>query len=277
MADEQITSNTANIPYVNFLDVGADQTAPTAGRAILYIKSGVANVRLPDGTVTPIGGAVALADGQLAVGNGSGVLSALALGTEGDVVTADAGGKATWAAPGGGPGGGRETLIASHTFNGTDTSHTFSSIPDTYTHLMLEHLVRSERAAQNFDILCWQANSDNGADQYLNNITRIQAGSAAGYSATSTRGWSVYVPGGTTNSAARSFGRTIFPAYATTHPKPGFGRASQWYALTELATIYADMGAGVWKGTGAITSLTVLLSDGAAFTSGSTLALYGVS
>lgn len=105
MADEQITSNTANIPYVNFTNVGSDQAAPASGRAILYIKNGVAYVRLDTGSPTPVGGAVALAEGRLAVGDGSGELSALALGTEGQVVTADASGFATWddAPAGGGP------------------------------------------------------------------------------------------------------------------------------------------------------------------------------
>lgn len=96
MADEQITSNTANIPYINLIDQSSDQAAPTSGRAILYVKGGVAYVRLPAGDPAPIGGAVALAEGRLAVGDGDGILSPLALGAAGQVVTADASGFATW-------------------------------------------------------------------------------------------------------------------------------------------------------------------------------------
>lgn len=106
MADEQITSSTANIPYINVINQGSDQTAPSAGRAILYIKSGILYVRLDTGSPVAVGGAVALAEGQLAVGDGSGDLSALALGTEGQVVTADASGFATWDDLPAGDGGG---------------------------------------------------------------------------------------------------------------------------------------------------------------------------
>lgn len=115
MADEQITSNTANIPFVNLINVGSDQAAPSAGRAILYIKGGVAYVRLDTGAPVAIGGAVALPEGRLAIGDGSGELSALALGTEGQLVTADASGFATWddppSAPAGGGGSGNIIIL----------------------------------------------------------------------------------------------------------------------------------------------------------------------
>lgn len=114
MADEQITSNTANIPYLNLIDVGSDQAAPAAGRAILYVKSGALYVRRSTGDPASVGGSVTLASGRLAVGDGDGLLSALALGTEGQLVTADASGHATWADPAsatGGPFGGHVTLL----------------------------------------------------------------------------------------------------------------------------------------------------------------------
>jgi hypothetical protein len=106
LADVAINSDSANIPAVNFAVQGSDPAAPGTGRAIIYVKSGGVYVRRDTGDPVAVGGGVALAEGQLAVGDGSGALSALALGTEGQLVTADADGFATWAnAPEGGGGG----------------------------------------------------------------------------------------------------------------------------------------------------------------------------
>lgn len=98
-------SDSLNNPALNFENRSTDPTAPGSGRALLYIKDGAAYVRLPSGDPVAIGGVVALAQGRLAIGDGSGALSALALGTEGYVVTADASGFATWAENTGGSGG----------------------------------------------------------------------------------------------------------------------------------------------------------------------------
>lgn len=62
-------------------------------------------VRRDTGDPAAVGGTVTLAAGRLAIGDGSNVLSALALGTEGQVVTADSSGHATWAAAAAGGGG----------------------------------------------------------------------------------------------------------------------------------------------------------------------------
>jgi hypothetical protein len=109
MADVAINADGANIPSVNFGVQGSDPSAPGSGRAQLYVKSGGAYVRYSTGSPVQLGGSPALAEGRLAVGDGGGLLSALALGTEDQVVTADASGFATWAALPAGGGSGTET------------------------------------------------------------------------------------------------------------------------------------------------------------------------
>ena len=109
MPDVAINADGANIPSVNFGVQGSAPSAPGSGRAQVYVKESGVYVRFNTGDPLPIGGSVALAEGQLAVGNGSGVLAALALGTEDQVVTADASGMAVWADPPAGGGSGTET------------------------------------------------------------------------------------------------------------------------------------------------------------------------
>lgn len=106
MADVAINADAANIPAVNFAVQGSDPTAPGSGHCLLYIKSGGVYVRFNGGSATAVGGTPALTTGRLGIGDGSGLLSAMALGTEGQLVTANASGLAEWAdAPEGGGGG----------------------------------------------------------------------------------------------------------------------------------------------------------------------------
>jgi len=102
--DVAINNDGANIPSVNLGVQGSDVAAPGSGRAQLYVKSGGVYVRFSSGDPLPVGPPVALAQGRLGVGDGSGLLAPLALGTQGHVVTADVSGFATWAAPAGGGG-----------------------------------------------------------------------------------------------------------------------------------------------------------------------------
>lgn len=97
-----IDADSLNNPAINFENRSTDPAAPGSGRAKLYIKDGEVYVRLDTGDPAVVGGSIALAEGLLAIGSAAGILSALAAGTEGQVVTADASGHATWAAASGG-------------------------------------------------------------------------------------------------------------------------------------------------------------------------------
>lgn len=117
MADVQIDQDAANIPAINVVDQSSDPSAPGSGHVLLYVKAGTLYVRLSNGTVAAVGGVPSLPEGRLAIGDGDDLLSALALGTEGDVVTADASGFATWAAPAASGGGGGGSPITLTPFN----------------------------------------------------------------------------------------------------------------------------------------------------------------
>lgn len=277
MADEQITSNTANIPYVNLINVGSDQAAPSAGRAILYIKEGVAYVRLDTGAPVAIGGAVALPEGRLAIGDGSGVLSALALGTEGQLVTADASGFATWAAAPTGEGGGGLTQIATHTVGaGGEASYNFADIPQTYKHLYLDVYARSDRSGQDRDYLMIQLNGRTTDDGYSKTIWNYQTGvfldNGTGYDDRLFIGW---LPGATATAGLGSFTRAVFPMYTSTKfTRQGY--ASGTMAIGTLANQSGKTHAGwLLPITAAITSILVFTQYAANLVEGSILTLYG--
>lgn len=274
MADEQITSNTANIPYVNFTNVGSDQAAPAAGRAILYIKSGVAYVRLDAGDPVAVGGSVALAEGRLAVGNGSGVLSALALGTEGQVVTADASGHAVWDSPA--PAGGGDTLISAHTVAaGGETSHTFSTIPDTYQVLRLDLVGRSDSNQTYWDDVCLRFNGDSG-NNYWGTDEQLAGNSAYGYvHNTSSSGPILPIADASYAVAYPTVGRIIIPFYKdTTWQKVAYANGGHHYGTVD-GQHGPSSGVCHWANTAAITSVTLLLRSGGKFVENTSLRLYG--
>lgn len=111
MPSVQIDSDSLNAPALNLINGSGDPTAPGSGHAKLYVKSGGVYVLLDTGPAVALGGDPALAEGQLAIGDGSGILSALALGDEGQVVTADVNGMATWDDPPAGGSGGPNAPI----------------------------------------------------------------------------------------------------------------------------------------------------------------------
>lgn len=277
MADEQITSSTANIPYVNFINVGSDQAAPSAGRAILYIKSGVAYVRLDTGDPVPVGGVVALAEGQLAVGDGSGILSALALGDEGDVVTADANGMATWATPA--PGGTSDyTLIGSHVVPaGDETSVEFSAIAGTYRDLELVLSVRCART-NGVQAAIVQFNTDTGNHYGWQRVSGVSTTAAAADEGGSAVGGIIIgnAPGTNTGAGPALNARLLIPNYAgTLYHKVLMGQ-SHWRTTTnpQAASIYSL--AGHWNNTAAITTITFTCNAAEKYKEGSLFALYGI-
>jgi len=101
-----IDSDDSNIAGVNFTDQAQALAAPGSGHTVLYVRGGILYIRPSGGAEVAVGGVVALTEGKLAVGDASDLLSALDLGTEGDVLTADANGAPVWTAPEAPAGGG---------------------------------------------------------------------------------------------------------------------------------------------------------------------------
>lgn len=278
MADEQITSSTANIPYINFINVGSDQAAPSAGRAVLYIKSGVAYVRLDTGDPVPVGGAVSLAEGQLAVGDAGGTLSALALGTEGDVVTADASGHASWASPAAPGGGGDFTLVERITVGvGGAANITFSTMPAANADLLLIGQLRFEVGTHPQSIWLRVNGVSTGVYSYSLKEWAGDVGSATTYANTSQnqavvgRTFALASPGIYATSI-----RIHLPNFAgTTLQKTGL---TEWEIVSDSSNSYSKGGRGgfSYNSSNAITSIALLPSEAIDVAEGSTVALYAM-
>jgi len=168
------------------------------------------------------------------------------------------------------------TLISSNVLSSSAASVTFSSIPATYTDLVLKYSSRHDSASS----ISQSAITFNGS-------------SAANYSETVVYGKSVSAASGSqsgssqidfmyddANSAtANTFSNTelYIPNYTVSANKP-----MSWFGVTEnnattnnSAMIVAN--ASLWRDNSAITSITILALASRNFLTGSSFYLYGIS
>ena len=164
------------------------------------------------------------------------------------------------------------TLIASNTLTTTAVSVTFSSIPGTYTDLVLKYSTRATTTGST----------------YQNGKLTFNGSTASNYSRTQIRG------DGSTATSARDAGAEIslqfdstaadatantfnnneiyIPSYTVSQNKPISASIAH---ETNSTTAYTNAVAGLWRVTNAITSIT-LAPAGDNFASGSSFFLYGI-
>ena len=152
------------------------------------------------------------------------------------------------------------TPIATTTLGSTQSSYTFSSIPGTYTDLVLIGN-GSISAAQN---ICVEFNGDSGNNY---SFTRIYGDGSSAFSDNATNTAFSYLGiWGTTQSTLVA---SIQNYANTTTFKTSLGRAS-W------AADYVSAYVSTWRNTAAITSVKVLPAGANTLSSGTTLTLYGI-
>ena len=165
------------------------------------------------------------------------------------------------------------TLIASNTVGaGGVSSVTFSSIPSTYTDLVIKYSVR-DTTAQVYGDLAVRFNGDSGANypwKFLRgngSAASSQAGSANTYA---------YTGSGTGNSStANTFanGELYIPNYTSSNYKS----VSTDNVGENNATLdYTELGASIWNSTAAISSITFYLNSAVSIMQYSTFYLYGI-
>ena len=152
------------------------------------------------------------------------------------------------------------TALATYTAPSAAASYTFTSIPSTYTDLVV--IVNGSISSANSDI-GWQFNGDTGSSYSQTSL--YGTGSAAG----SDRGSTTFARLGrlsTSNSTSiiniQNYANTI--TYKTSVAR---GNAAD-------ALVIANV--GLWRSTAAITSITAIVASGANFNTGSTFTLYGI-
>ena len=154
------------------------------------------------------------------------------------------------------------TPIATTTFSGSATSYTFSSIPSTYTDLVLVCNIFNSSSANTYV----RFNGDSGT-----NYSRTQL-SGNGTSATSGRVTSTnagYIDAVPTQTPQENI-IVSFQNYSNTTTY------KTYLARSNNASTGVQAAVGLWQNTAAIN--TILIScDSGTMTSGTTLTLYGIS
>lgn len=149
---------------------------------------------------------------------------------------------------------------------GGAASMTFSSIPATYTDLLLVHSTRADQGAQYGINISFNGSSASFTGKYLQgNGSAASSGSSAQFIGIS--------PG--TGYTANTFGNgyVYIPNYA--------GSTNKSFSADDViennaTTTYADLAAGLWSNTAAITSISIAAAS-ANFVQYSTASLYGIS
>lgn len=162
------------------------------------------------------------------------------------------------------------TLIASNTLTSSAASVTFSSIPATYTDLVLRCTARSDFAGKR-DVLFI---TFNGGSTYSNTYIRYE-GATIVCTTESTSLYGIYGADGNTATASTFGNAEIYiPNYTSSNTKP-----MSYAGIFEDNTTTSGgggIGAHLYGLTSAITSITIDQENGSNWLSGSSFFLYGV-
>ena len=171
------------------------------------------------------------------------------------------------------------TLISSTTLSSAVSPVDFTSIPGTYTDLILRYSVRND-ISTSVDYIIFQFNSDTGTSSTLYSLTNLRGNGAT---ASSGRSTSTYTGNdsrfnfSTTTANTFTSGEIYIPSYTST----GTRVISSISAFEDNATTaYTDLSAGQYRGSSAISSIRINKVGGsggsASFAAGSSFYLYGI-
>ena len=168
------------------------------------------------------------------------------------------------------------TLIASTTVgSGGASSIDFTSIPATYTDLVIKGSWRSTQTGQKFTGIGYQFNGDT-ASNYRGLLLYEVNSTPASYADTALGGQIQFVSyAASADNTSNTFSSIDFylPNYAGSNQKSVSGDATTENNATDVGI--QSLGAGLWTGTSAITSIKINILSGT-FVQYSTAYLYGI-
>ena len=157
--------------------------------------------------------------------------------------------------------------IASQTLGSNSASVTFSSIPGTFTDLVLVANARSTHTADAYEGMTLRYNSDSGSN-YSRTYLLYGPGSTRASNASSAES---VMNHGSSNTNLSVIVVNIM-SYANTNVFK-----TSLHAGAGLGNFYGlDRTVNLWRSTAAITSITIASAQGANLASGSTFSLFGV-
>jgi len=165
------------------------------------------------------------------------------------------------------------TPIATYTSSGSTAVFTFSSIPQTYTDLIISFYARDTFSINLHEVLI-RLNGDSGSN-YSN--TRLYGDGSSSYSTRNTN-LTGYYPGPLPAASATAgvFGsQTLhFMNYSnTTTYKSALARTASDLNGSGQSVLSVSM----WRNTAAISSILMQNTDGTNYVSGTTITLYGIT
>jgi hypothetical protein len=165
------------------------------------------------------------------------------------------------------------TLIASNTVgSGGVASVTFSSIPATYTDLVVKGSVRSALGGDNEE-LAFQFNSDTSTNYSYRRLLGFGSGvNSANGSSVDIMTAGLINASTTTASTFASF-EIYIPNYTSSNKKSS---SVDTVSETNATVAYASLTADLWTGTAAITSIKIFGANLANLVQYSTFYLYGI-
>lgn len=165
-------------------------------------------------------------------------------------------------------------LISSQVLTGTASSVTFSSIPSSYTDLVLKISARTDIAATNSTLQVY-LNSTSGTTAYSN--TRLFGNSSTAGSGRNSSYDSLYqvnADGSTATASTFSSVEIYIPSYTVAQNKPAgiFGATENNASTAGSALLTAS--ASLWQNTAAVSS--IVIDSTSNFVAGSSFYLYGL-
>lgn len=171
--------------------------------------------------------------------------------------------------------------IFTTTLNAAAASVTISSIPSTYTDLVMVGFLRSDTVTynnMNFPVLTF--NGDNGSNYSVTNLYARNTG--AGDTAASTRSstqasinFGGIVTTASTTGIYSPYTINVMNYSNTTTYKSSLCRISAQTNLTATDGLNASV--GLWRSTAAVSSMTLTCSSSGLFVIGSSFTLYGIT
>ena len=156
--------------------------------------------------------------------------------------------------------------------SGGASSIAFTSIPGTYTDLLLKLSIRTNRSGQDNDALFISINS-NTSNLSNKIIESIGSGTPSGYSTSGATMKLAALPGSTATASVFGNAEVYFPNYANSNNKPfSADSVTENNATQAIAALTGN----VWSDTSAITSLSLTPGYGTSFNQYSTATLYGI-
>jgi hypothetical protein len=162
------------------------------------------------------------------------------------------------------PAGSTYSTIATQTLGSNQATVTFSSIPGTYTDLVLVTSVLSSVEGQGIQI---QFNGDT-ATSYSNTVL-YGTGTDVGTARTSNNALANFGNGGSSTAPSTSVINFMNYSNSTTFKTV--------ISISSAPSIYATSYVSLWRNTNAITSMILKIDGSATYNTGSTFTLYGIS